>query len=37
MAYTEEAWTAEMEKVETSPLAVAKKIFILAKTAFCVW
>jgi len=34
---TEEAWTEEMEKVDASPLAIAKKIFILAKTGFVLY
>ena len=37
LAQTDEAWEAEMEKVEASPLAIAKKVFIVAKTAFILW
>ena len=33
----EEVWNAEMEKVEASPLAIAKKVFIVVKTAFILW
>lgn len=34
---TEEEWTAEMDKVEASPLAILKKVLVLAKTAFIVF
>ena len=37
LAYTEEAWTEEMENVEKSQMGMAKKIFILAKTGFVVF
>ena len=37
LAQTDEAWEAEMEKVEASPLAIAKKIFILAKSASVIY
>ena len=37
LAYTDEAWAEEMEKVETSPAAIAKKVFILAKSGFVVY
>ena len=37
LAHTDEAWEQEMEKVEQSPAAIAKKIFILAKTSFVIW
>ena len=37
LPYTDEAWTEEMEKVETSPAAIAKKVFILAKSGFVVY
>jgi len=33
----EEAWTTEMDKVDASPLALCKKVFVLAKTAFVVY
>jgi len=33
----EEIWNQEMEKVDASPFAIAKKIFILAKTSFIVY
>ena len=33
----EAAWTAEMEKVDASPLAMFKKVFILAKTSFVLY
>ena len=32
--HTEEAWNLEMEKVEASPAAIAKKLLLLAKTGF---
>ena len=35
--HTDEAWEAEMEKVEASPAAIAKKIFILTKSAFVIY
>ena len=35
--HTDEAWEAEMEKVEASPAAMAKKIFILTKSAFVIY
>ena len=37
LANTEEAWTQEMDNVEKSPMGMAKKIFILAKTGFVVF
>ena len=37
LAYTEEAWTQADEAVEKSPMGMAKKIFILAKTGFVVF
>ena len=33
----EEVWNAEMEKVEASPFAIAKKVFIVVKTGFILW
>lgn len=34
---SEEVWTQEMEKVDVSPLAIFKKVFILAKTGFILY
>jgi len=34
---TEEAWTQEMDKVEASPLAIVKKVLILAKSGFIIF
>jgi len=36
-AHNEEEWNQEMEKVEASPLAMAKKVFVLAKTSFVIY
>ena len=33
----EEEWNQEMEKVEASPLAIAKKVFIVVKSAFIIY
>jgi len=37
VARTEAEWSEEMEKVDASPLAIAKKVFIIAKTAFILY
>ncbi len=37
ISQTEQEWDQEMEKVEASPAAIAKKVFVLAKTSFVIF